>query len=137
MSDASRPGSIVSAFYEAVRVQDPDAIRTLVRERFADDVAFHWPSSLPYGGTMAGKAKLERVLAGAATARAGVQGLRLVDLVDGGEQIAAVVEFDWHSPGGQVVVGTGAVEVWSFSEDRVQDVSAYYWDTAACVAASS
>ncbi|KAA9160515.1 nuclear transport factor 2 family protein [Amycolatopsis acidicola] len=133
MSEAS---AVVTAFYEAVSKQDGDAVRSVVRDNFAEDAVLRWPESLPYGGSVAGKSKLERVLAGAASAgqTAGVQNLRLTGVVDGGDTVAAQLEFDWRDPKSErVVTGTGAVEVWSFTGGRVGEIKAYYWDTAACL----
>jgi len=140
MSSAEQPGAVVRAFYEAVGKGDADAVRSLVRERFAEDATLTWPESLPYGGTVAGRSRLERVLGGAAAATApavGVQNLRLVDVIDGGDRVAAQLEFDWIAPNGAgAVSGTGAVEVWTFTGEQVSSIRAYYWDTAACAALS-
>lgn len=138
MSSAEGPAAVVRAFYESVRTGDADAVRSVVRERFAENATLTWPDSLPYGGTVTGRSKLERVLgAAAATAGVGVENLRLVDVIDGGDRIAAHLEFDWVAPNGAgTVSGTGAVEVWTFTDEQVSAIRAYYWDTAACVALS-
>lgn len=133
----SERASVVRNFYEAVSTGDADAVRALVRERFADDATLTWPDPLPYGGTVAGKARLERVLGRAAGSveLVGVQKLRLVDLIDGGDRVAAELEFDWYAPNGAgSLPGTGAIEVWTFTGDFVHEIKAYYWDTAACAA---
>ncbi len=144
----SERASVVRNFYEALSTGDADAVRALVRERFADDATLTWPDSLPYGGTVAGKARLERVLGRAAGSAervlgtaagsaelVGVQKLRLVDLIDGGDRVAAQLEFDWYAPNGAgSLPGTGAIEVWTFTGDFVHEIKAYYWDTAACAA---
>jgi len=140
MTTAEEPAAVVRSFYEAVRTGDADAVRALVRERFAENATLAWPDSLPYGGTVAGRSKLERVLAAAAGGTApavGAQNLRLVDVIDGGDRIAAKLEFDWIAPNGTgAVSGTGAVEVWTFTGEQVSAIHAYYWDTAACAALS-
>ena len=138
MSSATGPAAVVRAFYEAVGKGDADAVRSLVRERFAEDAKLTWPESLPYGGTVAGRSRLERVLGAAADGTAvGARNLRLVDVIDGGDRIAAQLEFDWIAPNGAgAVSGTGAVEVWTFTGEQVSAIMAYYWDTAACAALS-
>jgi len=131
------PVSVVRAFYQAVSTGDADAVRSLVRERFADDAVFHWPESLPYGGSVSGRAKLERVLGGAAAATepVGVRKLQLACVIDGGDRVVAQLEFDWYAPDETgFLPGTGAVEVWTFAGGQVSEIKAYYWDTAACMA---
>ena len=133
----SERASLVRNFYEAVSTGDADVVRALVRECFADDATLTWPDSLPYGGTVAGKARLERALGWAAGSveLVGVQKLRLVDLIDGGDRVAAQLEFDWYAPNGTgSLPATGAIEVWTFTGDLVHEIKAYYWDTAACAA---
>ncbi|XVQ15855.1 nuclear transport factor 2 family protein [Spirillospora sp. CA-255316] len=132
-SPAAEPASVVRDFYRAMSEGDGVAIRALVRERFADGATLCWPESLPYGGSLSGRTKLERVLGAATDAvePAGVRNLRLTGLVDGGDRVAAQLEFDWYSAGGVLAVaGTGAVELWTFASGRVTEIKAYYWDTA-------
>jgi ketosteroid isomerase-like protein len=127
----------VRGFYRAARDRDADAVRALVRQRFAEDATLTWPDSLPYGGTVTGRTRLERVLSAAAGCAepAGPKGLTLVDLVDGGDRIAALLRFDWHAPrGAGVLADTSAVELWTFEKGLVCSIWAYYWDTAACAA---
>lgn len=129
--------SVVREFYEALSARDAETVRRVVREHFAEDATFTWPPSLPYGGTVVGRAKLERMLGGAAASPAlvGAQHLRLNDLIDDGGRIAAQVEFDWYAPNDAGELNdTGAVEIWTFAAGLVSNVKAYYWDTAACSA---
>lgn len=137
MSNADGPAAVVREFYEAVRTGDVDAVRSLVSEGFAENATFTWPDSLPYGGTVSGRSKLQRVLGAAATG-VGVRNLRLVDVIDGGDRVAAQLKFDWVAPNGEgAVSGTGAVEIWTFTDEQVSAIRAYYWDTAACAALSA
>ena len=130
-SAASGPASVVRAFYQAMSAGDGEAVRAVVRDRFADSVTLSLPESLPYGGVLSGKRKLERVLPAAAAGSAGVQNLRLAGLVDGGDRVAAQLEFDWYTAAGALcVAGTGAVELWTFTSGLVTEIKAYYWDTA-------
>ncbi|WP_067671539.1 nuclear transport factor 2 family protein [Nocardia miyunensis] len=130
---------VVREFYRAIAERDGDALARLVQHRFAPEASVTWPDSLPYGGTIAGARKLAKVFAGLASAPTpvGPSGTTLTDLVDGGDRIAAQLEFDWHAPGSGQAVRSGALELWTFADGLVQELRAYYWDTAACVAASS
>jgi ketosteroid isomerase-like protein len=126
---------VVREFYRAVAASDADAVRALVRDRFAEDATLTWPEALPYGGTVAGRDRLAKVLGGAAasTAKVGAQDLRLLELADGGDRVAAEVAFDYYPPGGADAVASRAVEFWEFADGLVTAVRAYYWDTAALV----
>lgn len=127
---------LVRTFYRAVASHDGAAVAALVAEHFAEDVTLHLPGSLPYGGTVEGRRRLERAFRGAAEAPepVGPTGLEVLDVVVGGDRCAVQLRFDWHAPGGGVVTGTGAVELWTFDGGLVTDVTAYYSDTAACLA---
>jgi ketosteroid isomerase-like protein len=136
-SPGSPTAELVRTFYGAVASRDGAAVAALVEQHFAEDATLHLPRSLPYGGTVEGRRRLERVFRGAAetTEPLGPTGLEVLDLVEGGDRCAVQLRFDWHAPGGGgVVTGTGAVELWTLAGGRVQDITAYYWDTAACVA---
>jgi len=124
---------VVREFYRAVAASDADAVRALVRGHFAEDATLSWPDALPYGGVVAGRDRLAKVLGGAAaaTAKVGAQDLRLLELADGGDRVAAEVAFDYHPPGGGDVIASRAVEFWEFADGLVRAVRAYYWDTAA------
>lgn len=128
---------LVGRFYRAVASRDGDAVTTLVAEHFAEDATLRLPGSLPYGGIVAGRRSLERVFRAAAqaTGPVGPTALEVLDIVEGGDRCAVQLRFDWYAPGGGgVVSGTGAVELWTFAGGLVQDITAYYSDTAACVA---
>jgi ketosteroid isomerase-like protein len=133
---AGTNAGLIRSFYRAVAGRDGDAVATLVGEHFTEDAVLRLPGSLPYGGTIQGRRRLERIFRGAADAAepVGPSGLEILDVVEGGDRCAVELRFDWRAPaGGGVVPGTGAVELWTFADGRVQDITAYYWDTAACV----
>jgi hypothetical protein len=48
----------------------------------------------------------------------GVADVLLTDLVDGGNRIAAHVEFAWYPPGGACPVPMSALELWTFDGGR-------------------
>jgi hypothetical protein len=122
----------VRAFYEAVAAKDGPALRAIVETSFAPDAAMIWPSSLPYGGVVSGAAKLGRMFAAVAVASVpvGAVDLAIVDIVDGGDRVAARVDFDWYAPGSGTAVHSSALELWTFDGGLVREVRAYYWDTA-------
>jgi ketosteroid isomerase-like protein len=129
---------LVRGFYRAVADRDGDGVAALVGERFAEDATLRLPASLPYGGVVAGRRRLERVFRSAAEATepVGPTALEVLDVVEGGDRCAVQLRFDWRAPGGGgVVSSTGAVELWTFTGGLVTDITAYYADTAACVAA--
>jgi ketosteroid isomerase-like protein len=129
---------LVRSFYRAVAGRDGVSVVALVGEHFAEDATLRLPESLPYGGVIAGRSRLERVFRSAADATepVGPAALQVLDIVEGGDRCAAQLRFDWRAPGGGgVVSGTGAVELWTFAGGLVTDITAYYADTAACVAA--
>jgi hypothetical protein len=132
---ARRAGSeaaCVRAFYEAVAAKDGPAIQAIVETSFAPDAEMIWPSSLPYGGVVSGAARLARMFAAVAAAPApvGAAELTIVDIVDGGDRVAARVDFDWYAPGSASAVRSSALELWIFDGGLVREVRAYYWDTA-------
>jgi ketosteroid isomerase-like protein len=127
---------LVRSFYRAVANRDEDAVAELVGEHFAEEATLRLPGSLPYGGTVEGRRRLERVFRAAANATdpVGPTALEVLDIVEGADRCAVQLRFDWHAPsGGGVVSGTGAVELWTFAGGLVKDITAYYSDTAACV----
>lgn len=123
---------VAADFYAAVNAEDGDAIAELIAAKFAADVELIWPSSLPYGGTVRGAAKLGRLFFAMAGAPApvGPDKVSVVSIVDGGDQVAARLEFDWYAPGSNTAIASGALELWTFVDGRVTEIRAYYWDTA-------
>lgn len=136
MGDTSDYANVVREFYRAVSDKDADAIAKLVGERFAEGVTLVLPPSLPYGGTFTGARKFGRMFAGMMSAPDPVGAVAIVvtDVVDGGDRVAAQLEFDWYAPGSRTSIRTGALELWSFNDGLVTEIRAYYWDTAACAA---
>ena len=130
---SAQPREVVAAFYEAAAARDAAALDDVLMTSFHEDTVMHWPEGLPYGGRVEGRAVIRKMLAGLAAPDPvmGPENLAVVSVVDGGEDlIAAQVTFDWRGNGS--VIGSGALELWRFSEGLVAEVRAYYWDTAAC-----
>lgn len=128
------PSDIARTFYAAAAAKDAPALAELLATSFREDAAIEWPAGLPYGGRFEGTAVLTKVFAGLAAdgAPVGPADLELLSMVDGGEQLAVQVSFDFRA--GDQVIPSGALELWTFVDGMVAEVRAYYWDTAACQA---
>ena len=128
------PSDVVRAFYDAVVRRDSGALTELVSRSFREDAAIIWPEGLPYGGRVDGARRLGKVFAGMASSPdpVGPDGLAVVSVVDGGDQVAAQLTFDWRAPGSSQSIPSGALELWTFDDGLVTEIRAYYWDTAAC-----
>ncbi len=131
---SAEPRQVVEAFYDAAKNRDGEALVALVDAAFREDAAVEWPAGLPYGGRVEGAAVLRKVFAGLAAPQAplGPDGLEVVSVLDGGDQLAVQVTFDWRANGDSV--SSGALELWTFVDGLVAEIKAYYWDTAACQA---
>ena len=125
---------IVRAFYDAVAAKDPHALSEIVTGSFREDASITWPDGLPYGGRVEGASRLARLFAGMASSPVpvGPEGLEVISIVDGGDQVAAQLEFRWRAPGSDQSIPSGALELWTFDQGLVSEIRAYYWDTAAC-----
>ncbi|QTJ70712.1 nuclear transport factor 2 family protein (plasmid) [Rhodococcus sp. ZPP] len=137
--NAIQPVNIVQAFYEAINQRNVEALGALIDESFADYAAVEFPSSLPYGGRLEGAQTLRKVFTGMAAGKAAV-GPRTVtveDIVCNGARAVALLRFDWYPPRSDQPVPSGACEIWRFEDMKVVEIRAYYWDTAALVAAMS
>jgi len=130
----SAPPDVVRAFYAAVARRDADSIAELVARSFREEASIAWPEGLPYGGRVEGSRRLAKLFAGMASSPVpvGPEGLEVVSIVDGGEQVAAQLEFRWRAPGSTESIPSGALELWTFDQGLVSEIRAYYWDTAAC-----
>ncbi len=63
--------------------------------------------------------------------QAGATNLTLLRTIGDGDHVVAWITFEWKNPGSEDTVPNSALEVWSFSGDRVQEIKAFYWDAAA------
>jgi ketosteroid isomerase-like protein len=127
---------IVADFYAALSAADAEAVAATIDRHFAEDAAIEWPPSLPHGGRVQGRRKLRAIFTGIATsgAEAGATNLHLVATIGDGDRVAAELTFDWKHPGAATGVPNSALELWSFSGGLLQEIRAYYWDTAAITA---
>jgi len=124
---------IVADFYAALAGGDVDAVATAIDDHFAEEAAIEWPPSLPHGGRVAGSRRLRSLFTGIAKAgnQAGATNLKLVHTIGDGDHVVAWITFDWKNPGSDDTVPNSALEAWSFSEGRVREIRAFYWDSAA------
>jgi hypothetical protein len=129
---SSELSDVVRGFYRAVADRDAKALDALVVESFSSDAAVEWPAGLPYGGRVEGRDTLRKIFGAMAGASApiGPENLQLQAMLDGGDQIAAELAFDWRF--GDAAIASGALELWTFEGGLVKEIRAYYWDTAAC-----
>jgi ketosteroid isomerase-like protein len=130
----SQPNAqIVADFYAALSGADPEAVAAAIDAHFAEDVAIEWPPSLPHGGRVEGSRRLRGLFTGIAKAgnQAGATNLTLVRTIGEGDHVVAEITFEWKTPGSSDAVPNAALELWSFSEGRVREIRAFYWDSAA------
>lgn len=128
------PSEIVRSFYSAVAGRDARRLQELVVDHFADHAALEFPQSLPYGGRVESARILAKVFVGMASApvRVGPQAVSVSDLVVDGDIVVARVTFDWFAAGLDEGLPHSALEMWRFEEGKVVEMTAYYWDSAAC-----
>ena len=131
---SAKPSEVVATFYAAVAQADAAALTSLIGEAFNENASVIWPEGLPYGGEITGAVRLAKVFGGMATSPVpvGPQGLEVVSIVDGGDQVGAQLSFSWRAPGSEEEIPSGAFELWTFDGGLVTEIKAYYWDTAAC-----
>lgn len=120
--------TVVREFYDAVIAKDADRIASVIDASFAEDASITWPASLPHGGTLTSARTLRKVFGGLATSEGGPAGLTVERIVAGDDDVVAEVSFDFAG------VPSGALERWTFAGDRVTEIKAFYWDTAAILA---
>jgi ketosteroid isomerase-like protein len=128
---------VARTFYEAVSAGEVDVIAAVVDEHFSADAAIEWPASLPYGGRVEGAHRLRKMFAAMAGSdvKVGPDALEVLSVTADGDRVAAELTFNWFPPGKTESVASGALELWTFEAAKVTGIRAYYWDTAALVAA--
>lgn len=128
---ASAPGDTVRDFYDALAAKDVSAVTAIVEARFHEQCSMTRPESLPGGGTVSGRTRLQRLLTGGMGADVGPEGLEIVTLAGGEGHVAVELRFAWRATPGADAVHTGAVEWWSFDEEGlVRSIRVYYADPA-------
>ena len=138
-SAADTREGVVRGFYAAVAAGDTDAISSVLDDHFADDAAIEWPASLPYGGRVEGAHRLRVVFADMVSGRSAVGPgpLDVLSISVGPGTVAAQLGFTFLTPGDAADVPSGALELWTFTAEKVSEIRAYYWDTAEILAALS
>jgi ketosteroid isomerase-like protein len=139
LSSASVRATVVERFYAAVSAGDAAAIGAIIDEHFVDDASIEWPPSLPYGGRVEGARRLRKMFVAMAGSdvKVGPDSLAVISITTSGDTVAAELSFDWYPPGKADSVSSGALELWTFNADKVRAIRAFYWDTAALVAATA
>ena len=122
----------VEGFYRALFARDADRVGQMVDELFAPDAVLHRPESLPGGGRTEGASRIKRFMVGAATMEGGpldVAEMKIARVIEGGgDEVAVELEFPFAGR------PTGALEVWTVRDHKVQSIRAWYWDTHAMTA---
>lgn len=125
------PADTVRSFYDAVAAKDVAAVTELVQARFHEMCSMTRPESMPGGGTVSGRSRLQRFLGGGTAADVGPADLKIATLAADQGEVVAELRFAWRSTPDAVAVETGAVEWWTFDEDGlVRSIRVYYADTA-------
>lgn len=134
-----QPVDVVQSFYTLINRGDTTALGALIDEHFAEQAVVEFPPSLPYGGRLQGVKILRKVFVGLAGGNSGVGPRALVveNVLGDGDLAVAILRFDWYAPEANNPVQSGACETWRFEDTKVVEIRAYYWDTAALVAAPS
>jgi ketosteroid isomerase-like protein len=129
--DKQGPASLVTGFYQALARGDADAAARLVSDHFASDAEVIRPGSLPGGGTIRGVPAIVAFVGAAAASGAAIDLDRvLVSTADEQTDVIAALSLNLGRTAMPVL------ERWTFAGDRVSRLQAFYFDTAAMVAAA-
>jgi hypothetical protein len=121
----------VREFYDLLAGGRGDDVATFVEANFAEDATLSRPESLPGGGSFTGAKGIAKFMRAAASGVAGLS-LRSVHRSPSPDGVSVFAEVALDLGG----VATTAVEWWTFTGDKVISLRAYYWDTAAILAAA-
>jgi ketosteroid isomerase-like protein len=125
-SEAAR----VREFYDLLAQGRGDDIALFVEANFADTATLSRPESLPGGGSLAGAPGIAKFMRAAASGVAGLT-VQSVHQSDSSDEVNVFAEVALDLGG----TATTAVEWWTFTAGRVTSLRAFYWDTAAILAA--
>jgi hypothetical protein len=125
------PSVRVGEFYGLLADGRGDEVARFVAANFADNATLSRPDSLPGGGVLAGADRIGKFMRLAASGVAGVS-LRSVHETQSSDGVSVFAEVAINLGG----VDTTAIEWWTFSSEGVTSLRAYYWDTAAILAAA-
>lgn len=128
-ADVPTVREFIASYYAALGDGRGDDVAAMTRERFAAGASLRRPESLPGGGTIEGADRIARFMQRAAGAVADLT-VRSINADTEGDSIDVFVELELSlgSP-------TRAIEHWVVRPDGVASVTAFYWDTAATLAA--
>jgi ketosteroid isomerase-like protein len=121
----------VREFYDLLAQGRGDDVATFVAANFADDAEVTRPESLPGGGSINGATFIARFMRAAASGVADLA-LRSVHASPSPDGVSVFAEIALNLGG----TATTAIEWWTFTEGRITSMRAYYWDTAAILAAA-
>lgn len=121
----------VREFYDLLVQGRGDDIALFVEANFADTATLTRPESLPGGGSLTGAKGIAKFMRAAASGVAGLT-LRSVHQSPSSNEVNVFAEVALNLGG----TATTAIEWWTFTADRVTSLRAYYWDTAAILAAA-
>lgn len=121
----------VREFYDLLVQGRGDDVAVFVEANFAEDATLSRPESLPGGGFLAGARGIAKFMRAAASGVAGLS-LRSVHQSPSSNAINVFAEVALTLGG----TATTAIEWWTFTAAGVTSLRAYYWDTAAILAAA-
>jgi ketosteroid isomerase-like protein len=125
------PASVATGFYQALSRGDAEAAAQLVNDHFASDAELIRPGSLPGGGTIRGVRAIVAFVRAAVSSGATIDVDRVLESTTG-EQTDVIAALSLSL--GQAAMPV--LERWTFVGDRVSRLQAFYFDTAAMVAAA-
>lgn len=121
----------VREFYDLLAHGRGDDVANFVEANFADDATLTRPESLPGGGSLTGAKGIAKFMRAAASAVAGLT-LQSVHQSSSSNEVSVFAEIALNLGG----TATTAIEWWTFTGEDVTSLRAYYWDTAAILAAA-
>ena len=121
----------VREFYDLLIQGRGDDVAKFVLANFAEDATLTRPESLPGGGPLQGAKSIAKFMRAAASGVAGLS-LRSVHHSSSPNEVSVFA----HVALNLGEAATTAIEWWTFTGARVTSMRAYYWDTAAILAAA-
>jgi hypothetical protein len=129
---AANAQALVREFYDLLVQGRGDDVFGFVEANFAEDATLSRPESLPGGGSLTGARRIAKFMRAAASGVAGLT-LRSVHQSPSSNEINVFAEVALTLGG----TATTAIEWWTFTSAGVTSLRAYYWDTAAILAAAN
>jgi hypothetical protein len=121
----------VREFYDLLVHRRGDDVAEFVEANFAEHATLSRPESLPGGGPVIGAKGIAKFMRAAASGVAGLS-LRSVHRSPSSNEVSVFAGVALNLFG----VATTAIEWWTFTRNKVTSLRAYYWDTAAILAAA-